>query len=57
MLNSITNLIGYSGADNFVLYICAAGCVALTICLAHRFLDFILDLVSAFIGRGRNIKF
>lgn len=57
MIDKIIQILGYSGTDPVVTYICVMTCCVLVIALGYRFFDFILTLISSLCGRGRDIKF
>lgn len=57
MINKIVSMLGYSGSDPIVTYIVVMTSCILLVCLAYKLLDFILSLISSFIGRGNKIQF
>lgn len=57
MINKIVTMLGYSGSDPIVTYIVVMSACILLVCLAYKLLDFILSLISSFIGRGNKIQF
>lgn len=57
MIDKLIAILGYTGADPVVIYLCVMTCCILVIALGYRFFDFILTLISSLCGRGRDIKF
>lgn len=57
MIDAITNILGYSGTDTTVTYLCATGAIILTICLAYRFVSFLFSLVTCLCGSNDKISF
>lgn len=57
MISKIIETLGYTGNDTVVTYIVVMTACVLTICLAYRLFDFILSLITSFLGRGNDIKF
>lgn len=57
MIDALIDMIGYSGSDKLVTYIVVMSACILTICLAYKFIDFILSLISSLIGRNNKISF
>lgn len=57
MIDTIVSILGYSGSDPVVTYIVSAGSVALTLCLAYKFIDFLFSVVTAILGRDDKFKF
>lgn len=57
MIQTILEMLGYTGNDPIVTYMAVTVCGVLAICLAYRLMDFILSLISSFLGRGNDIKF
>ena len=56
MIDTIISILGYSGTDSVVTYICAMTACVLTICLAYRLFDFIFSLITTITGRGKKIN-
>lgn len=57
MIDTLIDMLGYTGSDTIVTYIVVMTACILTICLAYKLFDFILLLITSLIGRGNNIKF
>lgn len=57
MIDTLISMLGYTGDDSVVTYIVVMTACILTVCLAYKLIDFILSLITSFIGRGNNIKF
>lgn len=57
MIEKIMDVLGYTGNETVVTYLVISIAGVLTICLAYRLFDFILSLISSFLGRGNDIKF
>ena len=57
MINAITNILGYTGTDTTITYLCAIGAIILTICLAYRFVSFLFSLVTCLCGSNDKISF
>lgn len=57
MINAIINILGYTGTDTTITYLCAAGAIILTICLAYRFVSFLFSLVTCLCGSNDKITF
>lgn len=57
MINAIINILGYTGTDTIITYLCATGAIILTICLAYRFVSFLFSLVTCLCGSNDKISF
>lgn len=57
MIDTLLNILGYSGSDQTITYIVVGGAVALILCLAYKLLDFLFSLVTAVIGGSDKLKF
>lgn len=57
MIDILMDLVGYSGSDPIVTYIVVMAALVLTICLAYKFLDFVMSLITSIVGRDKDIKF
>ena len=57
MIDTLTNILGYTGTDITVTYIIVCASVAFTICIAYKFLDFLFSVVSALLGGSDKFKF
>lgn len=57
MIDAITNILGYSGSDTTITYLCATGAIILSICLAYRFVSFLFSLVTCLCGSNDKITF
>ena len=56
MVNSFLSLLGV-GSTPLIDAVSVALIGSLTICLAYKFIDFILNLVSSIVSRNKDIKF
>lgn len=56
MIDTLLSIIGYSGSDPVITYLCVATALILTVCLAYRLFDFIFSLITSITGRGKNIN-
>lgn len=57
MIDAITNILGYTGTDTIITYLCVTGSIILTICLAYRFVSFLFSLVTCLCGSNDKISF
>lgn len=57
MIDAITNILGYTGTDTIITYMCVTGSIILTICLAYRFVSFLFSLVTCLCGSNDKISF
>lgn len=55
MIDTILGILGYSGSDAVVTYICTMTCCVLVICMAYRLFDFLFSFISAIVGRNNKI--
>lgn len=54
MIDTIIQILGYTGSDPVVTYIVAACAGVLTICLAYKFTDFLFTFILSLFGRSRD---
>lgn len=57
MIDTLLSLIGYSGSDIVITYICVSIAGTLIIALGYRLFDFFLSFISGLMSRNDKINF